>query len=99
MNYDFIGKLETFKYDMVLLFDKRNLKDRISLRKTLNLKINEQLNTIDNRTATYFAMISKEKKMQLYEIYKLDFLLFGYSPDQYLWMFKPPILLTGTVNE
>ena len=32
-------------------------------------------------TATYFHYILPEDRMKVYEIYKYDFLLFGYSPD------------------
>ena len=32
----------------------------------------------------YYGLLSKKKIVELYEMYKLDHLIFGYLPDKYL---------------
>ena len=45
------------------------------------------MNRVDhsqNRTHDYFKKLTTEQKMRLYELYKVDFLMFGYDPIPYL---------------
>ena len=47
------------------------------------LKRNPML-TMNNSCPRYYGLLSKKKIVELYEMYKLDHLIFGYLPDKYL---------------
>ena len=34
--------------------------------------------------AEYFSQLSRQEVVQLYELYRVDFSMFGYSPMEYL---------------
>ena len=34
--------------------------------------------------AEYFSQLSRQEVVQLYELYRVDFSMFGYSPIEYL---------------
>ena len=78
----FIGKMETFEADRIAL------KHQFSLPIT-NLKSKKQqpeaadvISTAD-LARKLFANVTKLQVKKLYEVYKEDFELFGYSPDAY----------------
>ena len=49
-------------------------------------KDGERLNRVkhDVSTKNYFEQLSENQRRQLWELYKLDFELFGYSPEPYI---------------
>jgi len=90
INYTFIGRLESFDESVKYILLEANLTNIIPLEQaTMHLLATDQgsqshkLKKFDGkasaRTLQYFAPISKLMIMKLYEIYKKDFLLFGYN--------------------
>ncbi len=75
-----IGKQETFAEDVKYIALTGGLED-VHLEKDFNITDNSMVSN-SARTKTYFDQVSEEEKQKLYEMYKIDFEMFGYSPDQ-----------------
>ena len=83
VEYDVIGRMETFNEDLRYIVMKKNLHEVLPLEE-LSLFMNSA-NSISTKTAKdYFSQISKEQIAKLYEYYNLDFELFGYDVTPYL---------------
>ena len=87
MNYNFIGRLETFKDDLKLLAFKLNVPTDI-----INLDF-DQINhhagrsetaTADWTTADWFKNISCHKMKIVYKLYEEDYKAFSYDIPQWL---------------
>ena len=79
MKYDVIGRLEDFVDDVTYIATKLNLttlvpKLSITNRMTKGKKGND-------RVTHYMSQLSERQKQKLFELYKLDFALFGYDPE------------------
>ncbi len=94
VEYDIIGKLETFDDDTRHIFHLTNLTSMISMKeagKRLNPS-RKRLSQHDGRSEgeqkglKYFSELSKHQKEELYDLYRLDFELFGYSPEPYMYL-------------
>jgi len=83
INFTFVGHFETLYSDLHLLANKTGLAqwdDKTDyFQSATHRKVSEE----------YFATVEKEAIRKLYKRYKLDFELFGYSPDEYIKMGKP----------
>jgi len=84
VNYTFIGHFETLYWDMHLLANKLNLVDKWDdktdyFQSSTYLKVSQE----------YFGGIDRDVIRKLYNRYKIDFELFGYSPEDYIKMGKP----------
>jgi hypothetical protein len=83
INFTFVGHFETLYWDLHLLANKTGLAqwdDKTDYFQSATYrKVSEE----------YFATVEKEAIRKLYKRYKLDFELFGYSPDEYIRMGKP----------
>merc|ERR1712037_340815 len=83
INFTFVGHFETLYWDLRLLANKTGLAqwdDKTDyFQSATHRKVSEE----------YFATVEKEAIRKLYKRYKLDFELFGYSPDEYIKMGKP----------
>ena len=77
VNYDLIGQFENFDEEATFIFNELNILDKMS-DENLKLPAN-QTNVSKEKTQIYFSMISDEDIMKMYNIYKLDFDLFGYT--------------------
>jgi len=84
IHYNFIGHFETLYWDIHLLANKTNLVDKWDDQKDYF-----QSSTYKKVSEEYFATIDRDKIRRLYKRYKIDFELFGYSPDDYIKMGKP----------
>jgi len=83
INFTFVGHFETLYSDLHLLANKTGLAQwddkNDYFQSATHRKVSEE----------YFATVEKEAIRKLYKRYKLDFELFGYSPDEYIKMGKP----------
>ena len=77
IDYDFIGKVETFNEDVKFIFEKSGLN------KTLKNQYNKQKHANaphDNtRISLYFKDVDYDKIMKLYRFYQIDFEMFDYD--------------------
>ncbi len=77
VDYDVVGKVETFDSDVTAFFQLANLT--APSRFEANVSPKEA-----DKAAKYFSMLSAEQKASLFKIYELDFKLFGYSAHEYV---------------
>ena len=83
IQYDVIGKIESFNDDIKYIVLKQKLEELIPLN-TTNLHLNDKKEYASNSTLYYFSQLSKFQKDRLYEFYKFDFELFDYNVEIYL---------------
>ena len=58
--------------------------ERMAGMKFKNIEINPSSGGSTGELAReYFSQLKKDDVKKLYELYKIDFLMFGYSPDVY----------------
>lgn len=79
VKYDFIAKTETLSRDSARVLDMINIAGQLGLpeeHKTPKIQS-------ANLTRKYFSQLTKEQVRRLYEIYRLDFKLFGYDSAIY----------------
>ena len=82
MEYDVIGKMETLEEDMAFIGEKSGLATtNISLPWANRRRSGEQ------DSLHYWEQLDLDRTRRLYSIYRLDFLMFNYSPLPYfqLW--------------
>ncbi len=75
-----IGKQETFADDIKYIVLSGRLEDVLPA-KDFSIQRNSMASS-SNRTKIYFDQLSYEQKQSLYDLYKIDFEMFGYSPDE-----------------
>ena len=79
VKYDFIVRLEDFAEDVMYIAIKHNLSSLLLdlMKSSRNLKPQRiSYNSYDN----YMSQLSICSKRKLFELYELDFDLFGYDP-------------------
>ncbi|TSK13340.1 Host cell factor 2 [Bagarius yarrelli] len=79
IHYDLVGKYETLEEDADYVLRLTGVAD--SLRFPPYIK---STRTTDQMVATFFNNISAVQQSQLYQLYKMDFLMFNYSSPSYL---------------
>lgn len=79
IHYDMVGKYETLEDDANYVLRLVGVGD--SLRFPSYAK---STRTTDTMTAQFFSNISSQQQVQLYNLYKMDFLMFNYSLPGYL---------------
>ena len=80
VRYDVIGRMETFSDDLKYIIMKNKLGDILSEDK----KVRTTGGSPKDDALRYFSQLRKEQIRSLYEVYKMDFKLFGYNVDEYL---------------
>ncbi len=83
VDYDAIGKTETFSEDLRYIAIKAGLEGVVE-SKNFGLK-EHSVKHKANRAKQYFAQLTEEKRQKLYEYFKLDFKLFDYDAQEYLY--------------
>ena len=84
VNYDLIGRMETWNDDLNYIIQKRGLEKVLPFQK---LKISHDHPTKQNTskmTKQYFSKLSKQQKGDLYHMFRIDFEMFNYDPKIYL---------------
>ena len=85
--FNVIGKFETMKEDADYIINASNLN--ISFP-----KINSHGKDHKLLSLRYFRGIDAESIKKLYDVYKIDFEMFGYSIDQYLLQALQPLKIS-----
>ena len=76
--------METWNDDLNYIIQKRGLEKVLPFQK---LKISHDHPTKQNTskmTKQYFSKLSKQQKVDLYHMFRIDFELFNYDPKIYL---------------
>ncbi|KAF7240642.1 Carbohydrate sulfotransferase 11 [Varanus komodoensis] len=79
IHYDLIGKYETLEEDSNYVLQLAGVGNYLKFPTYA-----KSTRTTDEMTTEFFQNISAEHQTQLYEVYKLDFLMFNYSVPSYL---------------
>ena len=80
----FSGKTETFGSDTEYMYEKLNLTSSIKKKfNTAKSRYGGVLSSKD-RTRNCIRQLKSGLRKKLVELYKLDFEMFGYSPEEYL---------------
>ncbi|XP_063165134.1 carbohydrate sulfotransferase 11 isoform X2 [Candoia aspera] len=79
IHYDLIGKYETLEEDSNYILQLAGVGNYLKFPTYA-----KSTRTTDEMTTEFFQNISSEYQTQLYEVYKLDFLMFNYSVPSYL---------------
>jgi len=80
VDYEFIGKLESFEEDWTYINDEKSLN---SLQNPFFLHSNKKKKL--NSTALYFSYLDKKVIQKLTDLYRVDFEMFGYSPQDFIY--------------
>ena len=83
IRFNVIGKLETMKEDVDYIINASNLNISLSSFPRINSHSSHS-NEHKLLSLRYFREIDEESVKKLYDIYKIDFEMFGYSVDDYL---------------
>ena len=81
--FDVIGKMETFNEDIKYIMDTAGASKVIWGDDIEMLQKNSSPKN-SSTTLNYFSQLPKDLKKKLYELFEIDFELFGYSADEYL---------------
>ncbi|XP_061662129.1 carbohydrate sulfotransferase 11 isoform X2 [Syngnathoides biaculeatus] len=79
VHYDLVGKYETLEEDANYVLRLAGVGDALRFPSYA-----KSTRTTDTMTAQFFGNISAAQQVQLYQLYKLDFLMFNYSTPGYL---------------
>lgn len=80
VDFDVIGKLEDFDADVAYIAEKRNLTQHLRLLNHVQHKNTEKGDASrKERRDKYMSKLSWEMVRDLYELYKIDFEMFGYD--------------------
>ena len=82
IEYDVIGRIETFREDVQYIVVKNNLQNVLPLEKSA-VAMNSKKTVSTYSTHDYLSQLSKAKIDSLYKFYQLDFELFGYDVTSY----------------
>ena len=83
IKFDVIGHLEDYLDDTMYIAIKQNLTTLLpELTKTYRQSKGERVHL--DRIEHYMSQLSTQQRMELYNLYKLDFELFGYDPGDAL---------------
>ena len=80
INYDLIGRMETWNDDLNYIIRKRGLEKYISASSNQNPS---NVRT-EEMTKEYFDTLSQKQKEDLFHMFRLDFEMFNYDAEKYL---------------
>ena len=94
IKYDIIGRLEKFENHVRYIVYKNNLTHLLpdnqfkyhmhpSGRQKFSSLKGKSKSTIDEKVKQYFSQLSTAQLKRLYEMYKIDFEMFGYNKNKY----------------
>lgn len=84
LQYNVIGKVETMMQDQLLIINSSRLQNKLQphWRHRTN-PFDQSENGVSKVAKIYFSQLNETDVRELYEKYKLDFLLFDYSEKSY----------------
>lgn len=83
VDYDFIAKTESYSQDQMFIIKKAGL-DKILKPRWSHSTAGKEFQSRLHLRERYFSQLTKSQIQKLYDKYKLDFLLFDYSHEEYL---------------
>ena len=84
MKYDAIGFMETFDEDFKYIAQKLNITTLISnANERKNLSPGSKKSQSE-RIDEHFSLLDKEVRQRLYQLYRIDFEMFGFDANSYL---------------
>ena len=85
MKYDAIGFMETYDDDFTYIAQKLNLTTLLThAEKRENQTPGSKTHHQSERIKKYFSLLDKEARQKLYQLYRMDFEMFGYDASSYL---------------
>ena len=84
VNYDVIGSLEDFNADTEYIIQRRHLTALEAQKTYLGNPTQDPGMSQELRIDSYFSNLTVDTKQRLYELYKIDFEMFGYDGSKYL---------------
>ena len=84
INYDMIGRMETWNDDFNYIIRKRKLEKYFPVQKTDNRQYHATKQNTTEVTKDLFSNLSKKQKEDLYKMFRIDFEMFNYNPEIYL---------------
>ena len=81
MEYDIIGRLEDYHEDILYIAQLQNFTSRLGdLSEVKNRTPGKlKIEASSQRMKKYMAKLQRDVKRRLYELYKVDFKMFGYK--------------------
>ena len=84
MKYDAIGFMETYEDDFSYIAQKLNHTTLLTdAEKRKNQTPGSKLSQSE-RIKKYFSLLEKEVRQRLYQLYRIDFEMFGFDASSYL---------------
>lgn len=81
-DYQIVVKLETMKSDEQFLAYAADLKEIQNIYEWRN--VGGMSSSTSSVSSKYFGTLRRSQVQDLFEVFRLDFELFGYSPDEFL---------------
>ena len=78
MSYNVIGRMESFEEDVDYIFQKTDLEMLVPVEEQQN-HLNPSGKGGENETLFYLEQLTDKQKLDVYNLYKMDFELFGYD--------------------
>ena len=88
INYDYIFKFESLANETNFFIAENNLQYYLNYTKIDRRNTSSQGITNDLIAEKYFANVPAQLLLNIFKIYKLDFLFYAYKPDKYYYMTK-----------
>ena len=83
INYDLIGRMETWNEDFNYIIRKAGLEKLLPLQQDDSLHYHSSKQNTEKMTKAYFSKLSKKQKEDLYHMFRMDFDMFNYDPKIY----------------
>ena len=84
MKYDAIGFLETYDEDFRYIAQKLNITTLLSHAKERKNWSPGSKQPQPGRIEKHFKLLDKEVRQRLYQLYRIDFEMFGFDANNYL---------------
>lgn len=82
INYDVVGKLETFEKDLLYVIIRKNMSHAVDLNQLgMKLRASEPK---ENKTLYYFRQLTAQQRKKLKALYSIDFEMFDYDPEPFM---------------
>ena len=84
MKYDAIGFMDTYDEDFRYIAQKLNITTLLSRVKERYNRTPGSKQSQSERIKKYFSLLDKEMRERLYQVYRIDFEMFGFDVNSYL---------------
>ena len=84
VKFDLIGTLEEFDLDVQYIGKKMNITELLDHKDRRMNETPKFGSKGSKKIFSYFSLLEKNVKLRLYNLYKIDFEMFGYSASRYL---------------